>query len=356
MSGAGRVLGLAGLGLGLAGAGAHADVRALFHRGLAPVDLGATPAQERPVAACGGCHPDHVREWSESRHAVAWTNGIFQREYLREPLDWCVRCHAPLAPGGPDTVDVVAAEGVSCAVCHLRDGKMLSSARAEGSPHDTEVVEGFASAEACAGCHQFSFPFVDDDHQVRRYTDHPMQDTVAEFRAGAHAGRPGECLGCHGNTPAGHRLPGGHDLGALQHALSLEVCRVSPRALRLTLTNAGAGHKVPTGDLHRAVRLRAWRSSSPTALWETFVGRAFGPAPDAGKVVVVDTTLSPLASRAYEVDPRRLGGSPDEPVNVELRYIYTADEIPTDRNHPGEDTYAVVHERRLLPDEAAPCP
>ncbi len=351
-----RVAGaVGGAAVVLALAGAAVD-GPLFPRGLAPVDVGAVADPDRWSATCAECHAAHVDEWAASRHAVAWTNGIFQREYRREPLDWCVRCHAPLATGGPSSVTGAAEEGVNCAVCHFREGRMVSSARAEDSPHDTWVVDGYAGAEACGGCHEFNFPFVDEDHVVRRYTDHPMQHTLSEFRAGAHSGREGECLGCHGNTPAGHRMPGGHDLGALQHALTLDVCRKSARALQLTVQNVGAGHNLPTGDLHRALRLRAWRSSAPTALWEHFFGRAFGPAPDAGKLVVVDTALRPLQAVTQAVDPRALAGRADEEVNVELRYIYTADEIPTDRNHPGEPTYAVVHSRRARVSEFPRCP
>lgn len=346
---------LAALAPALGAAADGFDVGALFHRGLAPVELGATPAEQRSAAACAGCHAAEHAEWAQSRHAVAWTNGIFQREFLREPLDWCVRCHAPLAPGDLHSVDAVSAEGVSCAVCHLRDGRMLAATKRPDSPHDTVAVAGFGSAAYCEGCHQFAFPVVEEDGSVHRYTEHPMQDTVAEFRAGAHKDRPGECLGCHGNTPAGHRLPGGHDLGALQHAAELSVCRPDRRSLRVTMRNVGAGHKLPTGDLHRAFRVRAWRSTNPVAFWEGFVGRAFVPAPDQGKVVTLETSLPPLASRSWDVPLADLGGTPEEPVNIELRYIYTADELPTARNDPGEPTYAVVHALRVAPTAAARC-
>jgi len=349
--GLGVALGL--LALGAAGSGRSGAT--LFSKGLAPVDLGATAAADRSAAACLDCHADTHAEWSASRHAVAWTNGIFQREFRREPLDWCVRCHAPLAPGDAASVDAVAAEGVNCAVCHLRDGVMLASAHAPDSPHLTEVVSGFGSADYCGGCHQFAFPFVEDDGAVRRYTDHPMQNTVAEFRASAHRDIAGECLGCHGTTPAGHRFPGAHDLAALQHAAELHVCADGPRTIELAVRNVGAGHALPTGDLHRHLQLRAWRSSAPASYWEAFIGRAFESAPDAGKQVRVNTSIPPLATSRWTVPLRALGGEPDETVSVELRYVYTADEIPTDRNHPGEPTSRAVHHRRVDPSELPPC-
>lgn len=343
---------------------AELGVSALFHRGLAPVSLGDTPADQHSAAACGACHAEIVEEWSQSRHALAWTNGIFQREFKTRPLTWCVRCHAPLATGGASSVGVVEAEGVNCAVCHLRDGEMITTAASGRSPHRSKEVAGFDSEQMCAGCHQFAFPFVEPDGAVTRYTDHPMQDTVAEFLAGPHAERPGACLACHGQTPAGHLMPGAHSLGALQHAAVLDICRLqpsrsrarSPRTLRLAVTNIGAGHELPSGDLHRHLILRAWRPSAPMTAWDTFIGRAFEPAPDAGKVVRLHTSIAPLQTRSWDVPVGPLAGDEDEPIIVELRYVYTEDEIVSPRNDPGEPTSVVVHRRTLEPGAIPVCP
>ncbi len=331
---------------------AELGVEALFSQGLAPVSLGATPPEERGVAACEGCHAGIVAEWRGSRHAAAWTNGIFQREFKPRPLDWCVHCHAPLAPAGVASVDTVAAEGVSCAVCHLREGEILAAARGDDSPHHTRVMGDYDSERLCAGCHQFNFPVVEANGEVKRYTDHPMQDTVAEFRAGPYAGLEQACWSCHGKF--GHSLPGAHALGALQHAATLERCWEDRRQLRVTVTNSGAGHKLPSGDLHRHLILRVWRASEPARLWEAFIGRAFEPAPDAGKRVRLDTAILPLESRVWRVAVGELGGGRAEPVSIELRYIYTEDEIPTPQNDPGEPTSVVVH--RVSTEGAALCP
>ena len=353
----GRRLLVAAAALALVAATAPPTLDRLFPRGLAPISLGSTPEVDASAKPCAACHPAESAEWTASRHSLAWTNGIFQREFKREPLDWCVRCHAPLATGDASSVNNVTSEGVNCAVCHLRDGTMLAASKRANSPHNTVAVPGFGSSAYCAGCHQFEFPVIDEDHQVRGYTDWPMQSTVAEFRAGALVSHAGECYGCHGDTPGGHRFPGGHELDALQHALDLDICRLPRGTLRLTLTNAAAGHGVPTGDVHRALRLRAWRSTDPERLVETYFGRAFEPVPESqGKRVRLDTTIAPLASRSWIVDPAKLGGERGEAVNVELRYIYTADEEPTARNDPGEPTKAIVDSRRFNPEEEPPCP
>jgi hypothetical protein len=332
------------------------SVDRLFTRGLAPLDLGATPDDQRSAGACGECHSEIWDEWAASRHAVAWTNGIFQREFKLQPLDWCVRCHAPLAkrPGDiRDTASVgpVESQGVNCAVCHLRDGQMLATSKRPDSPHDTRVVPEMESADYCAGCHQFNFPFIDADHQVTRYTDHPMQSTVAEFRAGERKDQPGECLGCHGNTPARHRLPGAHSVEVLQHAVQMDVCRVGA-SVAVSVTNKGAGHAVPTGDLHRHLVLRVWRSSAPERLFEARIGRLFAPAPDSGKVITSDTSIQPGESRRWSIPSRSLGPT-DEPLNAELRYVYTADEVPKPGNDPGEPTVVTITSTRL--PEVPPC-
>src|SRR4051812_32573987 len=112
----------------------------------------------------------------------------------------------------------------------------------------------------------------------------------------------------------------------LARALALEVCR-DRRDLRLGVTNAGAGHNVPTGDLHRHVVLRAWRPSAPEHLQETLFGRRFAAAPDGGKQTVLDTPLPPATTRIVRVPVKSRGAAgPADPIRVELRLVYTIDE------------------------------
>jgi hypothetical protein len=231
----------------------------LFTTGLAPIADADIPVAQRSVQACAKCHPKQLAEWQHSRHSRAWTNALFQREYKQQPLNWCVHCHAPLqsqfaqvqAHGGP-----LADEGVSCAVCHLRGGKLLARTRHADSPHDTVASADFGSAEFCAGCHQFNFPLFASNGQVSGYSAFPMQDTVAQFQRGPYylQGK-GRCGDCHAQSPAGHTFPGAHDPQQLKQALSYSLCRTGS-GLQLTLTNRGAGHNVPTGDVHRHIVAR----------------------------------------------------------------------------------------------------
>lgn len=332
----------------------------LFPHGLGPVETGA-PAKLR-AAACAGCHASVHADWKESRHGLAWTNAIFQREYRDRPLEWCVHCHAPLVEqlaevrsgGGP-----LANEGVSCAVCHVRGDRILARRKRPQSPHDTDARADFGGPGYCAGCHQFSFPVIAADPggegpgRVTGYTAHPMQDTVNQHARGPHAGQ--ECLSCHQRAPGAHRFPGGHDAAMIAGALRMETCR-DRDTLVVSLTNAGAGHNVPTGDVHRHLVLRAWRASAPEKLQEVTLGRRFAPAPPPGdgKITAADTTIRAGETRRLRLRVAPAPGS-TEPLSLELRLVYTIDEFPFRGRELGETTFATMLARELDWETALDC-
>jgi hypothetical protein len=323
----------------------------LFPRGLAPIDVGA-PDKLR-AAACVGCHPAVHGEWAQSRHGLAWTNAIFQREYRDRPLEWCVHCHAPLTEqlaevrrgGGP-----LADEGVNCAVCHLREGRLLARTKSPASPHDTDARPDFGGTAYCAGCHQFAFPVIEPDPdkkgpgRVTGYSAHPMQDTVAQHARGPHADK--ECLSCHRGDAPSHRFPGGHDDDMIARALRMETCRAGTN-LVVTLANTGAGHNVPTGDLHRHLVLRAWRASAPEQLREITLGRRFAPASDGGKRTVADTTLRAGETRRLALPLGKAAAASREPISLELRLVYTIDEFPFRGRELAVPTFATMFARDL---------
>ncbi|WP_428261253.1 multiheme c-type cytochrome [Haliangium sp.] len=337
--------------------------------GLAAIEPGTRDSALLSAQACSDCHEAQHRDWAQSRHALAWTNGIFQSEYRRKPRRWCVHCHAPLAP----QVDEVEAEadggalaeqGVSCAACHVRAGRILARSHHPDSPHDTQVAADFGGPSFCADCHQFSFPVFALDGHAERSTDFPMQATVSQFLAARRAGKvpwPAEATGpaeardcrtCHARGEAGHAYQGAHEPAMLERALATSVCR-DDQVIVVTVENRGAGHNVPTGDIHRHLVVRVWRSTAPEHLFEAFLGRRFEPDPSGGKRTTWDSTLAPAERRRYRVPVADLGGEPDEPVAIEARYVYVLDEHP--RRSPGEPTYRVLYERRAPIEELSPC-
>ena len=300
-----------------------------------------------PVAECRSCHPAEWQEWQTSRHAAAWIDPVFQEEFARGRPAWCVSCHAPLAADATAPDGPAADQGVACAGCHQRRGRMVAARRGDRSPHDTAVDPAFGSADFCAGCHEFNFPVLGHQGRLVRYTDEPMQATVSQWRASRLSDEVG-CTDCHGASPAGHAFRGSHDPELVAAAIGVDLCR-DGGAIEVALANRGAGHNVPSGGVHRRIVLRAWTSPAPERMAERTLGRRFRPLAGGGKQTLSDTTLAPGAVQRHRFELAALGR--DRPINLELRYIYALDEradLPTDVSR-------VIWQRRVDPSSLAPC-
>ncbi|MEE9611954.1 MAG: multiheme c-type cytochrome [Desulfatiglandales bacterium] len=91
---------------------------------------------------CGVCHSEIYREWSESMHATAWSDPYYQVDFVFDGSQQiCLNCHIPLQNQQENMVlgfrdrekfkPILAPnlefdrelqkEGVTCAVCHVRD-------------------------------------------------------------------------------------------------------------------------------------------------------------------------------------------------------------------------------------------
>lgn len=269
-----------------------------------PVDTTEVPSPLKTLRAaeCGDCHETIYEEWKTTIHSQAWTDPYFQADWKFDgEQQICRNCHTPLdrqqehrvlgfrdrekwdpilAPN-PDFDPGLQHEGVTCAGCHLRDGEIVGVLGLEDKPHP---VRRIASAnQVCLRCH------VVGGERWDTFWRFPPCGTVAEIQAGGddRRGRSGEtviedvaalgCVDCH--MPAverplvdggpvrparRHLWRGGHDPDMVRRALdvrleALPAQRGRTRRFRLTLTNAGAAHYVPTGtpDRHLRVGLRA---------------------------------------------------------------------------------------------------
>lgn len=273
----------------------------LFEQGLRPLrDVSAPPQVDSLSArACGTCHEAQYAQWAGSRHAQAFTNDVFHASFHRAPQAWCVHCHAPLpaqqrpalAPREGEDVSLLE-EGVTCAACHLRGGQVLSarvpSAEALNA-HPVRQEPRLATAEACTGCHQFNVP--QPGAHPFRYSEVPMQDTGAEWAASRAAAEGRTCQSCHmGET--GHRFPGAHTPGYLAAAVSVHW-RVEAGALVAEVRSHGAGHRVPTGDPFRRLRLRLCRDADcEVPLATRLLSRRFRLGP--GEVSAAGDTTVPV--------------------------------------------------------------
>ncbi|MFO0683256.1 MAG: multiheme c-type cytochrome [Sandaracinus sp.] len=264
-------------------------------------DAGSVDAAPTALPArferCARCHEDAAAEHAASMHASAFDDPLFQREWgaalgdgERSPR--CVACHAPLAR---DASDPRAHEGVGCASCHVREGRIESVHASGRAPHETRVVaEDVLTTDRCAPCHEFAFP--------SRH-DHPeaMQRTVSEWRSG---GAIASCAGCHMPDRArgvragrSHDVLGGRDPALTAEALDLRVtARLEGRA---TIVEARlvtrAGHAVPTGDLYRRVIFAVTGTGGARA--EAELSRLFALDEDGERREIADQRVLPSAER-----------------------------------------------------------
>jgi len=192
-----------------------------------PVPSGLAPA-ERTLSAlqCARCHAAEYRGWRDSRHALAFSAGPDALISASTPASAapCRGCHTPTAEQ--------AAEGVTCASCHLRGWRKLgprSRVTALPDPVLAIVTEPrFQRADFCLPCHQAA----------------PFLDTYREWLLGPYMPRGFVCQHCH--MPAGdHSFRGAHDVDAVRQGVTLQAA-VTDGALLVTLANVGCGHHFPT--------------------------------------------------------------------------------------------------------------
>jgi hypothetical protein len=201
---------------------------------------------------------------------------VFQRAYAIEPLAFCRYCHAPLGPRGVEPTGVAAEEGISCSVCHVRDGVVLSSGEGRGdapgtvAPHPVQADARFRESAYCAGCHQFNFPAERSRSGALYDPGEPLQDTFEEWRRSTHAQRGTQCQDCHmpwrtaadGTRYRAHTFNGTRDPSLLAQAARVHV-RAERRSdgavlVRAAVIATGVGHAFPTGDLFRRLELSLW--------------------------------------------------------------------------------------------------
>ncbi|MCB9744194.1 MAG: hypothetical protein H6741_35020 [Alphaproteobacteria bacterium] len=251
----------------------------LFTGGLRPLTPEPPPGLSLDAEDCARCHVRVARQWRASGHAGAFSDLDFQVSWSVDPEGWCVQCHLPLAAaqeeaGGRATLaggdfsgaapvpGGLSEQGVSCAVCHVRGGQVLSA----GPPswkarraHPIRQEPRLGEAAFCGGCHQFNLPRrglqLGDEGFPFAYGAAPLQDTLSEH-ANAQVGGQ-RCQDCH--LPGGrHSFPGAHDARFVAEALSVQVSSDGQRA-RVRVQAEGVGHAVPTGDPFRALVLELFR-------------------------------------------------------------------------------------------------
>lgn len=258
---------------------------------------------------CGNCHRDHFDEWRTSIHHAAWTDPYFQVDFRFDGSQQiCKNCHIPLDRQQEGTVlgfrdsekwhpilapnpafdPALQSEGVTCAVCHVKDGAVLGPNGSDAAPHPVRKLE--SPNQVCVRCHVVGGNRWDTFYKM------PPCGTVAEIRLSSGSSPDGRdaqstrdgygeitaakasalgCVECHmppvqravvrgGTLREGHRhlWRGGHDPEMVRQALSVKLSEAptaaGKRRFVLTVENTGATHFLPTGtpDRHLLLRLR----------------------------------------------------------------------------------------------------
>lgn len=338
--------------------------------------------------SCGQCHREIYEEWKTSIHAHAYEDPFFQAYWKKDKNIWvCLNCHTPLENQQPTLVKDIPRgrvekaiqepnphydaeyqkESVTCAACHVRDGVILGPFEDARAPHPTKYDPKFRTAELCYRCHNVvSGP-------AQFYNVGPC-GTYAEYEGKYWQERGFICQSCHmpeierpmavgGPVRRGrqHLWRGGHDPDMIRRAVEIEVKADTdaPKpgdqvGVTLTLVNAGAGHKIPTGDPDRfftvefivedqqgTVLERQSSTMGRWILWQPVI------------IELYDNRLLPLAARDYRFDYRL----PEQPGDLILK-TRVQYHILTDGQHEmlrnkygliGDDPYRFVIDERTFP-------
>ncbi|HEU4333042.1 MAG TPA: multiheme c-type cytochrome [Candidatus Eisenbacteria bacterium] len=267
-----------------------------------PPPLFRSSVNLQPAWSCKPCHIDITEQWERSAHSKAdrGQNLLFGRMYFYslkqtrgETMVACGPCHETSSFVNQDFEGLreVSAEGVNCVFCHSIDGPSTTGVppySLEVGPytgtlrnpmttpsHKSKHSSFLATSEYCGGCHKYS-----NQYGV------PISDTYGEWKRSKYAKQGLTCQGCHMPGAAGRNAAEGpvrprvadhsfshEDLATRRPNAALLKLRGERRgdSLRFhaTVTNAGWGHSLPTGNDQNLVLIRVRvKSAEGEILWE----------------------------------------------------------------------------------------
>lgn len=286
---------------------------------------------------CKSCHIDITEQWERSAHSKAdrTRNLLFGRMYFYslkqtrgQTMVACGPCHETATFVNQDFENLreVSADGVACVFCHNIDGSAdhgtppvsLDVSAYSGTirtpvttaTHKSKFAPFLGTSEFCGSCHKYS-----NQHGVE------ISDTYGEWKRSKYPKLKITCQTCHMPGGAGRNSADGPMRARVaNHAFdheALSAARPNAVTMRLrgerrgdslrvfaTVTNAGWGHSLPTGNDQNVAVLRVRvKSAAGEILWEndpfqewsvsvfgTLLADEFGNAPadtwNARKVVM----------------------------------------------------------------------
>jgi hypothetical protein len=380
----------------------HTPVKDSFNNGISPVDMsyyGNTPEFLR-AETCRNCHKKEFDTWKHSKHGRSWQNPVFRAGLLIEPAIWCVNCHAPLDLQATESDkngrinfragvnQELRQEGINCAVCHVRDGRIYTH-RKPGIParkrsiHEIYVDPSLARADFCKSCHEFPFPESLGIPVV--YSHVPMQSTFGEFHNRFSANEK-SCSECHyGDVKKrDHTLLGAKELLRDKKNIKFELQKIvhsetSASLIQVTIHIKSLGHCFPTGDLFRTIEFTAYDGANKL-LGGSELARIVDPVthvlyqdtrlcPDDGEKGIHRTLTFPVNGDAMRCEINyNLQGSVGKLIRSRLRnykdqnpgalgFIFGEDADHTGKNFHLESTRLdrIYNENFVIPLYSGPC-
>lgn len=318
------------------------------------------------ASSCGTCHQAIYDEWRASTHARAWKDDAqFQEELAKHAggdgkhdASWmCVNCHTPFEAqlerlvfgledghlGKPRYIENpsfdprMQLEAITCATCHVRDGVIVGPYGDTRAPHPVKKDPALLSSQVCNECHQANAQLEEVDLAC-------LFDTGKEHAA-TEAAKNGEtCQTCHmpevyrpvSNFPptpprkgrrhffGGSLIPKApkfeQDMAKMrpyyQDGLTAEwvdlpksLARGAKAKIRFAITNAHAGHRLPTGDPERFITVEVIATDThgvALGTHEEFIGAKYQWNPVKK---LSDSRLEPKERREYalEIDVPKSG-------------------------------------------------
>ncbi|MGB7292273.1 MAG: multiheme c-type cytochrome [Thermodesulfobacteriota bacterium] len=235
---------------------------------------------------CGACHRMIFKQWGNSLHASSISDPVFLGVYneveKEENRRFCLKCHAPTVrvTGDYNLTQPITKEGVTCDFCHTIKGVDLSKEEpfefalgfVKRGPlksdleigHENLFSEIHLKAEFCAGC-----------HEVVNENGFHVMSTYSEWKQGPYAEKGIQCQNCHMPEEFGvpivnpeiartqhnvtaHKFLGGHSqINITTAAMLTQVIEKADDHISVVVyvTNAEAGHSLPTGIPSRKVIL-----------------------------------------------------------------------------------------------------
>jgi hypothetical protein len=248
------------------------------------------PHAPQSAEYCGDCHRAIYDGWKHSVHSAAMESRLFQdalkmaeSEFSGDARKVCLRCHSPLAASSGDLslTRKISWEGITCDYCHsvqeVTPTKINAVARVEfngiksgpsagavSPAHGTRFSKVHTTSLICSTCHDY-----------RNSLGFQVLSTYSEWEKSPYAKSGQQCQSCHMYGVQGkivdvrvteasgqginlHQMPGSHSVEQLNRAIQSQISATRQGdkvKVVVKLTNAGAGHYVPTGSPMRKLIL-----------------------------------------------------------------------------------------------------